>query len=93
MPGTARSLGVRNSYDVVENIRGSVAYLREHLSNYASPGMSTESLTINQIRLTMAAYNAGPNAVKKYGGVPPYRETQAYVNKVVRLFNQLSSGM
>ncbi len=72
MPGTALDLGVVNSYDPEDNIRGGVRYLRTLLDRYG-----------NDETLALAAYNAGPEAVEKYGNaVPPYRETQNYVGRV-----------
>lgn len=76
MPATASELGVRNAFDPKQNISGGARYLRQMLD------------TFNQDeRLALAAYNAGPNAVKKHGGIPPYKETQQYVKKVLRLYN------
>jgi soluble lytic murein transglycosylase-like protein len=72
MPATAIAYGVSNAYDPVQNIRAGVAYLRGLLDRYSQ----------NE-ELALAAYNAGPTAVAKYGGtVPPYRETRNYVSKI-----------
>ncbi len=89
MPGTARSLGVNNAYDPVQNLQGSIGYLRSRLDTFADRSLPGGGLTFEQVRLAMAAYNAGTGAVKKYGGVPPYRETQAYVQRIERLYRQL----
>jgi hypothetical protein len=70
MPGTARMLGVTNSFDPAENIEAGVKYLRYLQSVYQDD------------RLALAAYNAGPKAVDRYKGAPPYAETQDYVNQV-----------
>ncbi|MCI6158647.1 MAG: lytic transglycosylase domain-containing protein [Selenomonadaceae bacterium] len=74
MPGTAEGLGV-NPYDERQNIEGGAKYLRQMLDAFGG-----------DVRKAVAAYNAGPQAVKEYGGVPPYRETQNYVNKVLDLY-------
>jgi len=71
MPATARDLGVANPFRPAENIRGGVAYLARLLARYGQ-----------NVELALAAYNAGPGAVEKYGAVPPYRETQSYVRKI-----------
>lgn len=74
MPATAAELGVDRPFGVLENIDGGVRYLRTLLDRY---GDLTRSL---------AAYNAGPDAVDRYRGVPPYRETQAYVKRVLEYY-------
>ncbi len=71
MPGTARMLGVPDASDPVHNIRGGVRYLAGLLARFK-----------NDVTLATAAYNAGPEAVQKYAGVPPYAETQVYVQRV-----------
>jgi len=72
MPATAAEHGVRDPYDPAENIRAGVKYLKSLLEAYEG-----------RVELALAAYNAGPGAVKKYGGkVPPYRETQNYVARI-----------
>ncbi len=91
MPETARDLGVSNPYDPVQNLGGSVAYLRSRLALFADKSMPGGGMSIEQVALAMAAYNAGENAVKRYKGVPPYRETQAYVRRVISLYRQLCS--
>lgn len=72
MPETAQSLGVKNIHDPRENIDAGVRYLRQMLNTFGGDASKA-----------IAAYNAGPEAVRQYGGVPPYSETQAYVNKVL----------
>lgn len=71
-PGTAAGLGVSNAYDPAQNIWGGTRYIRGLLDRFHG-----------DTRLAVAAYNAGPGAVEKYGGVPPYAETQAYVDNVL----------
>ena len=70
MPGTARELKV-NPHDPVQNLRGGAKYLRAQYDRFGD------------WRLALAAYNAGPGAVRKYGGVPPFRETRNYVKRIL----------
>jgi Transglycosylase SLT domain len=70
MPGTAKDLGV-DPYDPMENVRGGITYLKQQLDRFKDP------------RLALAAYNAGPGAVLKYGDVPPFKETQHYVQAIL----------
>jgi soluble lytic murein transglycosylase-like protein len=74
MPSTAASLGVQNPWDPVENLNGGATYLAGLLKSYNG-----------NVQLALAAYNAGPGAVQKWGGVPPYPETQAYVRNIMAL--------
>jgi|SRR5581483_1470999 len=77
MPGTAAKLGVRNAFEPAANVEGGTAYLRQLLEQYNW-----------DMAKALAAYNAGPQRVQQYGGVPPYRETHAYVARVIREFNR-----
>lgn len=81
MPATARGLGVRNAYDPEQNLAGAIRLISGHLSN------------TGDIALALACYNAGSGAVKRYGGVPPYRETINYIRKVTELYYQLAPEM
>ncbi|WP_348260623.1 lytic transglycosylase domain-containing protein [Telmatobacter sp. DSM 110680] len=77
MPGTAAEQGVNDSFKADENVRGGSAYLNNLLIRYH-----------DNIALALAAYNAGPAAVDKYHGIPPYHETRAYVARVIHEFNR-----
>jgi hypothetical protein len=77
MPQTASELGVQNVFDPQANVEGGARYLRELLERY----------DFDLIK-ALAAYNAGPQRVEQYGGVPPYHETKAYVARIVRDFNK-----
>ena len=92
MPRTASGLGVGNLKDPRQNLYGSIKLLRGHLEKYASKVGSEGIASWKHIILTMAAYNAGAGAVKKYGGVPPYKETRAHVNKVLGFYKKLCSA-
>ena len=76
MPETARQLGVTDALDPNENVEGGTQYLRRQLDDHDG-----------DLSLALAAYNAGPRAVARYGGVPPYPETQKYVRRVLDLYN------
>jgi soluble lytic murein transglycosylase-like protein len=88
MPAEANRLGLTNPYDPVQNIAGSIYLLRGRLDKY-SGGAGQQNLSMQHIILALASYNAGMGAVKKYKGVPPYRETRNYVKKVERIYRQL----
>src|SRR5579859_7947884 len=77
MPGTASQLGVANAFDPQANVEGGTKYLRELLERY----------NFDLVK-ALAAYNAGPQRVEQFGGVPPYYETRAYVARIVRDFNK-----
>jgi soluble lytic murein transglycosylase-like protein len=81
MPGTAKGLGVENPYDAEDNVKGGTKMLAGLLKTY---GGNKE--------LALAAYNAGGGAVKKYGGIPPYGETQRYVKNVLSIYNRYKGG-
>ena len=71
MPKTAAALGVTDSYDAAQNIAGGTRYLRSLLDRFGN------------VELAVAAYNAGPEAVRRFGGIPPYEETRSYVRNVL----------
>lgn len=77
MPETAHQLGVRDSFDPEQNVEAGVRYLGQMLT-----------LFNHNVRLGLAAYNAGPQAVAEHKGVPPYPETVSYVSRILKLYNQ-----
>lgn len=80
MPGTASGLGVTNSYDPAQNVWGGTRYLRGLLDRFGG-----------NVELAVAGYNAGPGAVEKYSGVPPYAQTQNYVQNVLASYEKYRS--
>jgi len=82
MPATAERFGVTNPRDPAQNLRGGTTYLRELLEMFD-----------NDLQLALAAYNAGENAVMRYGNkIPPYPETQGYVRKVIRFYQAMGAS-
>lgn len=81
MPGTADALGVKDPWDIAQNIDGGTQYIRDQLQAFNG-----------DTRLALAAYNAGPQSVVKYNGIPPYAETQDYVAKVLNYYKQYTNG-
>lgn len=81
MPSTAQGLGVDNAFDPEQNIAGGTKYLKSMIDRFGGDE-----------KLALAAYNAGPNAVKKYGGIPPYQETQNYVKNVLSQYERYKTG-
>jgi soluble lytic murein transglycosylase-like protein len=75
MPATAKKLGVHNVFDANDNLRGGIRYFSEMLTQFGQ-----------DVQLALAAYNAGPGAVEKFKGIPPYKETQNYVKRVLEYY-------
>lgn len=80
MPQTGRELGVTKPFDLEQNIDAGIRYLKMQIDRFGSPA------------LALAAYNAGPAQVERYGGVPPFSETQHYVRKVLSIYKKLQGG-
>lgn len=81
MPSTAQGLGVKDAFDAEQNIYGGTKYLKGLMDRFG-----------NNKELALAAYNAGPNAVKKYNGIPPYKETQNYVKNVMASYGRFKDS-
>lgn len=81
LPSTARELGVENILDPQENVDGGTQYLRKMLDSHDG-----------DLELALAAYNAGPDAVRRHGGVPPFAETSAYVTRVMRMYEKAQAA-
>lgn len=90
MPGTALWMGVHNPYDLRDNLYGMIKLLRTHMDQFHVDTYPFGSEGYSQaLQKVLGAYNAGEGAVRRYGGVPPYRETQAYVRNVINTYLQL----
>lgn len=83
MPGTAAGLGVSDAYDIDQNLYGAARYIRAQLDRYA------DRPPHEQFALALAAYNAGPGAVARHGGIPPYEETVNYIRRVAQYYIRL----
>ena len=99
MPGTGRQMGVnpKNLYDVRSNVKAGVKYLKYVWDSFSQVSMEGLSLvnpfSRSDVKAAIAAYNAGPGAVEKYEGVPPFRETQDYVEKVLNYYQEFRQGL
>ena len=82
MPGTMRELNISDPFNPVENIMGGARFLKKQIDRFDG-----------KLPLALAAYNAGPSAVERYNGIPPFRETKSYVNKVIDNFYAYKSNM
>jgi soluble lytic murein transglycosylase-like protein len=80
MPATAREMGVYNVFNANDNMRGGIRYFSEMLTRFGQ-----------DVELALAAYNAGPGAVEKYKGIPPYKETQDYVKRVLGYYQRYAA--
>lgn len=77
MPSTAKELGVKDPFDPEENVEAGIRYLKALMENFHG-----------DLSLALSAYNAGPEAVRRWGGTPPYEETRRYVSTVLRLYHE-----
>lgn len=83
MPGTAKEMSIYNSFNIENNIWGTTLYLKKQLERFKNYPRQ------RRYELTLAAYNAGPGAVVRFNGIPPYRQTQEYVVKVINIWREL----
>lgn len=91
MPDEVQRLKLSNPYDPIQNVMGGIFLLKERLNKYSGSG-NFKDASMQHIILALASYNAGMGAVKKYGGVPPYRETRGYVKRIEKLYRELCAG-
>lgn len=82
MPGTARALGVSDPFDPEQNLSGGAKYLSQMLKRFGG-----------DVSLALAAYNAGPGAVERHGGIPPYKETQTYVRRILSRYEAMKGNL
>lgn len=81
MPKTAEALGIQEPFHPTDNLMGACDYLRKLINRYRG-----------NLELALAAYNAGPSNVERFGGIPPFKETQNYVSKVMKLYKELKKS-